>query len=147
LCDTSVAAQRHEEVRGSDILAGAFAFPFSEEFMKSVSFRSLGASSLLCALLLCPALGQSPAGAVSAQSRQGYVPLFAVIEAIEFNGVSPELQKVTLDRIGMRVGDTLNGEARQRIARELGKVRQGMTFTYRPGAKPGTAKLIISADC
>ena len=111
------------------------------------ALRWLGVSSLLCTLLLCPALAQRPTGAVSTQSQPSYVPLSAVIEAIEFKSVSPELQKSALDRIGVRVGDTLNVEARQRIGRELGKVQQGMTFTYRPGAKPGTAKLIISADC
>ena len=106
--------------------------------MKSAILKSLGASSLLCALLLCPA---------SAQTRPAYVPLSAVVEAIEFKSVSPEIQKLTLEKIGVRVGDTLNGDARQRIGRELGKVQQGMTFTYTPGAKPGTAKLIISSDC
>ena len=115
--------------------------------MKPETLRRLGVSSLLCTLLLCPALAQRPGGAVSAQSRPAYVPLSAVIEEIEFKSVSAELQKAALDRIGVRVGDTLNVEARQRIGRELGKVQQGMTFTYRTGAKPGTAKLIISADC
>jgi len=115
--------------------------------MKSATLKSFGISSLLCTLLLYPALAQRPAGPASTQTRAAYVPLSAVIETIEFKSVSPELQKVTLERIGVRPGDTLNGEARQRIGRELGKVQQGMTFTYTPGAKPGTAKLIISADC
>ena len=115
--------------------------------MKPATLRWLGVSPLLCTLLLSPALAQRPAGAVSTQSRVVYVPLSAVIEAIEFKSVSPELQKAALDRIGVRIGDTLSVEARQRIGRELGKVQQGMTFTYRPGAKPGTAKLIISTDC
>lgn len=115
--------------------------------MKLASFRSLIASSLFGALLLCPALAQRPDTNRSAQTRPADVPLTAVIETIEFDGVSAELQKLALERIGVRVGDMLSGEARQRIGRELGKVRQGMTFTYRPGAKAGTAKLIISSDC
>ncbi len=115
--------------------------------MKSTFLKSLGASFLLCAFLLVPAFAQRPTGTVSAKSRPVAVPFFAVIETIEFNDVPSELQKVALDRIGVRVGDTLTGEARQRIGRELGKVKKGMTFTYKPGSKSGTAKLIISADC
>lgn len=93
--------------------------------MKLASLRSLGASSLLGALLLCPALAQRPANTVSAHSRPVYLPLSAVIEAIEFNGVSPELQKVTLDRIGVRVGDTLTGEAVNGSGANSVKFRRG----------------------
>lgn len=75
------------------------------------------------------------------------VPPSAVVETIEFKDVSPQMQKVVLDRIGIRIGDVLSGEARQRIGRELGKVRKGMTFTYKAGSKQGTAQLIISGDC
>jgi hypothetical protein len=115
--------------------------------MKSTFLGSLGASILLGAFLLVPAFAQRPAGTGSAQTRPVDVPFFAVIEAIELKDVPSELQKVALDRIGVRVGDILTGEARQRIGRELGKVKKGMTFTYKPGSKSGTAKLIISADC
>jgi hypothetical protein len=115
--------------------------------MKLASFKSFGVASLLCAIILVPAVAQKPGGTLSAQSRRADVPFSAVIEAIEFNGVSAEMQKAALDRIGLRVGDMLTGEARQRIGRELNKVQKGMTFTYTPGRNSGTAKLIISADC
>ena len=114
--------------------------------VKLTFFGSL-AFFLLCAFLLIPAFAQRPAGTVSTQSVPTYVPFSAVIETIEFKEVSSELQKVVLDRIGVRVGDVLTSESRQRIGRELGKVRNGMTFTYKPGSKFGTAKLIISGDC
>jgi outer membrane protein assembly factor BamA len=96
------------------------------------------ASVLSAALLLVPAL---------AQSRPDVVPTSAVVETIEFRNVPPERQRLVLDHIGVRVGDTLNGEARQRIARELGKLNKGMTFTYTTGSAEGGAKLIISPDC
>ncbi|MCW5982430.1 MAG: hypothetical protein KIT09_30365 [Bryobacteraceae bacterium] len=120
---------------------------FEDMSMKFTSFRSLGTIAVLWGFLLVPAFAQPPSGTVSAQSQAVDVPLFSVIESIEFNDVRPGLQKVALERLGVRVGDILTGEARQRIGRELGHVQKGMTFTYKPGSKFGTAKLIISGDC
>lgn len=94
--------------------------------------RLLAVSVLLCAGLL---------------SAAPMVPVSAVVETIEFKNVSPQIRKVVLDRIGVRVGDKLSSEARQRIGRELGKVQKGMTFTYKTGSTEGTAQLIISGDC
>lgn len=96
---------------------------------------------------ICALLGLSCLASAFAQSRPMDVPLTAIVETIEFQDVAVDKQQLILDRIGVRVGDRLNGETRQRIGRELGRVQKGMTFTYKPGSKWGTAKLIISADC
>lgn len=104
------------------------------------------ASVLLCSVLLVPALAQAPKH-MPAEPQANDVSFSAVVETIEFKGVSPELQKVVLDRIGVRQGDRLTVDARHRIGRELGKVQSGLTFTYKAGSRPATAKLIISADC
>jgi hypothetical protein len=71
----------------------------------------------------------------------------AVIESIEVADVSADVRKTVLSRIGVRVGDTLTGSAKQKIGAEIGRVMNGMTFTYRPGFKPGTVKLRIDPSC
>lgn len=61
--------------------------------------------------------------------------------------MSADVRKTVLSRIGVRVGDTLTGSAKQKIGVEIGKVVSGMTFTYTPGFKPGTVKLRIDPSC
>jgi len=92
------------------------------------------ASALFCGILLLPASAAE-------------VPFSAVVETIEFKAVSPDVQKLVAGQIGVRPGDMLTAEARQRIGSGLRKVRKGLTFTYRSGSKPATAKVIISGDC
>lgn len=84
------------------------------------------------------------------------VPANAVIEAVAFEGISMAEHRTILDRIGVRVGDRLGAQARQRIGRRLnvlGDARDfsypngGLTFSDRPGSKPGTVVLVISAGC
>jgi hypothetical protein len=70
-----------------------------------------------------------------------------VIESIEVADVSAEVRKTVLSRIGIRVGDTLTGTAKQKIGVEIGRVMRGMTFTYTLGFKPGTVKLRINSSC
>jgi len=92
-------------------------------------------------------------GTLIAQGPQkpSYVSPSAVIETIQFEGVDGDRQAAVLERIGVRQGDTLSVEARQRIGRELNKGEKagasGLTFTYRPGSRPGTATLVISSGC
>jgi hypothetical protein len=116
-----------------------------EPDMKLVSFSRCAAATLFGTSLLTPAFAQSPAAGRQPQSVE--VPLFAVVETIDFKDVSKEQQKLILDRIGVRVGGMLTADTRQRIGRELGKIQKGMTFTYKTGSKWNTAKLVISADC
>ena len=76
----------------------------------------------------------------------------AVIETIQFDDVSEARQKLVLGSLGVRVGDRLSVEARQRIGRALGAAQgsvaeKRLTFTYAPGAKCGTVKLLINAGC
>ncbi|MEP7367070.1 MAG: hypothetical protein ABI972_27740 [Acidobacteriota bacterium] len=75
----------------------------------------------------------------------------AVIESIQFDGVAGPDQAVILERIAVRKGDTLSVETRRRIGRELNhgeKVGEnGLTFSYKPGSRPGTATLVISNGC
>lgn len=82
---------------------------------------------------------------------QGPVSTLAVVETIRFEGVAEARQAAILERIGVREGDTLSAETRQRIGRELNRGEKagqtGMTFTYKPGSRPGTATLVISAGC
>ena len=96
------------------------------------------AAALLGASLLSPTFAQGP---------RADVPFFAIVETIEFKDMSQQQQKLVLERIGLRVGDMLTADARQRIGLEIGKIQKGSTFTYKAGSKPGTAKLIISAEC
>jgi hypothetical protein len=115
--------------------------------MKLTFFNWSAASLLLCSLLVSPALPQHTNWRLAPQSRPGEIPFSAVVETIEFKDVSQETQKLVLDRIGVRQGDMLTVEVRHRIGRELGRIQKGLTFTYKSGAKPLTARLIISADC
>ena len=76
----------------------------------------------------------------------------AVIETIQFTDVSEVRQKQVLSSLGVRVGDRLTVEARHRIGLALGAAQSSVaekrfTFTYTPGAKWGTAKLLINAGC
>ena len=91
-------------------------------------------TTLLFAFLAIPVLAE-------------HVPFTASVESIEFKDITQDQQIVLLDRIGVRVGDKLTAETRQRIGRELGKLQKGMTFTYKQGSRSGTAKVIISPDC
>ncbi|MBK5291509.1 MAG: hypothetical protein JJE04_07540 [Acidobacteriia bacterium] len=115
--------------------------------MQFATFTRCAASILFCVSLLVPAFAQRPAEGRSTQSQPVEVPFFAVVETIEFKDVPQEEQKLVLDRIGVRVGDMLTVEVRHRIGREIGKIRKGMTFTYKAGSAWGTVKLVISADC
>ena len=103
------------------------------------------AAALLCCLVTGPALTPGTLSILAADSQ--VISFSATVETIEFQGVSPETRKLVLDRIGVRPGDMLTAVTRQRIGRELGKVQKGLTFTYKAGTRPATAKLIISADC
>ena len=82
---------------------------------------------------------------------QGPVSVGAVIETIRFDGIDAAKQGAILERVGVKAGDVLSGEVRQRIGRELNRGEKagqsGMTFTYRPGSRPGTAVLVISSGC
>jgi len=111
--------------------------------MKIATFTRCAASALLSAALLVPAFGQVRA----TQSSAIDVPYSAVVETIEFKDVTAAQQKLVLERIGVRVGDKLDVEARHRIGRELGKVQKGLVFSYKAGSRSGTATLIISSDC
>lgn len=76
----------------------------------------------------------------------------AVIETIQFDDVSEARQKLVLGSLGVRVGDRLSVEARHRIGRALGAAQgsvaeKRLTFTCTPGAKYGTAKVLIDAGC
>jgi hypothetical protein len=100
--------------------------------------------------ILAPVLGAAPwAQSVSGQTpQQQAARLFnPVIESIEVVDVSTEVRKAVLTGIGVRVGDTLTGDAKQRIGLEIGRVQKGMTFSYTPGFKPGTVKLRIDPSC
>jgi outer membrane protein assembly factor BamA len=98
-------------------------------------------------------LAAASIGAVFAQGPQtpASVSLGAVVEEIRFDGIEDRKQAAILERIGVRTGDALSADTRQRIGRELNKGEKvgqtGMTFTYRPGSRPGTAILIISSGC
>lgn len=86
------------------------------------------------------------------QPRPLDVSYDAVIETIQFTDVSEARQKLVLGSLGVRVGDRLSVEARQRIGRALHAAQASvaekrLTFTYTPGAKYGTAKLLINAGC
>lgn len=88
----------------------------------------------------------------AAAASPAFVPVDAVIDSIRFeNNVPADKQTAILSRIGIRVGDTLSIEARQRIGRELNRGEKagspGFTFSYKPGARIGTVTLTISADC
>jgi hypothetical protein len=94
-----------------------------------------------------------PSSATPAKARAASPP---VIEAVVFDGVAMSEQRSILDRIGVRVGDVLGVEARQRIGRHLnvlGDARtfsfsnEGLTFSDRPGSKPGKVILVIAAGC
>jgi outer membrane protein assembly factor BamA len=91
------------------------------------------------------------AASLGALFAQGPVSTTAVIETIQFDGVAGPKQAAILERIGVRTGDALSVETRQRIGRELNKGEKvgqsGMTFTYKPGSRPGTAVLVISSGC
>ncbi|MPY90393.1 MAG: hypothetical protein GEU99_21035 [Luteitalea sp.] len=115
--------------------------------MRLAFFSRSAGSALLGVFLLTSAPAQGQTGRLAAQAAPADVPFSAIVETIEFNDVSQETQKLVLDRIGVRPGDTLTVEARRRIARELRTVQKGMTFTYKSGAQLGTATLIISAEC
>jgi len=83
--------------------------------------------------------------------QPAYVAPESVIETIQFDGVAGPKQAAILERIGVRTGDALSVETRQRIGRELNKGEKvgqsGMTFTYKQGSRPGTAVLVISSGC
>lgn len=86
------------------------------------------------------------------QPRPLDVSLNAVMETIQFTDVSEVRQKQVLSRLGVRVGDRLTVEARHRIGLALGAAQSSvaekrLTFTYTPGAKWGTARLLINAGC
>lgn len=89
-------------------------------------------------------LAQGPGKAV-------YVAPGAMIEMIQFDGVDGAKQAAILERIGVRAGDALSAETRQRIGRELNKGEKvgvnGLTFSYKPGSRPGTATLVIASGC
>jgi hypothetical protein len=100
--------------------------------------------------MLASAFGAVPsAQSVKPQTatQQAARLLNPVIESIEVVDVSTEMRKTVLTRIGVRVGDTLTADAKQRIGLEIGRVRKGMTFTYTPGFRPGTVKLRIDPSC
>ena len=76
----------------------------------------------------------------------------AVIEAIEFEQVAPARQQRVLMSLGLRVGDRLDADAKQQVGQALRAAQksvaeQPLTFTYTPGSKYGTAKLIIRSGC
>lgn len=104
-------------------------------------------ATLLCSFLLGPALGPRTFSIAAAQPQAQVIPFSAVVETIEFQGVSPETRQLILARIAVRPGDMLTADTRHRIGRELGKVQQGLTFTYKAGTKRATARLLISAGC
>ncbi len=98
-------------------------------------------------------LAAAPFGTLLAQGPQApaVVSPGALVEAIQFDGIAGQKQAAILERIGVRTGDALSAETRQRIGRELNKGEKvgpnGMTFTDRPGSRPGTAVLVISSGC
>ena len=98
-------------------------------------------------LLLFTGLVQTTHVTLGAQTARHEVPFNAVVESIEFKNLAPATQQMILDRIGLRRGDALTVEARHRIGRELGSIGKGLTFRYKSGSKPGTAKVIIDGDC
>jgi hypothetical protein len=105
---------------------------------------------VLTLAILAPVLGAAPsAQSVSEQTpkQQASRLLNPVIESIEVVDVSTAVRKTVLARIGVRVGDTLTADAKQRIGLQIGRVQKGMTFTYTPGFKPGTVKLRIDPSC
>jgi outer membrane protein assembly factor BamA len=95
----------------------------------------------------------APSSAAVSKSRVAGDP---VIEAVVFDGVSMAEHGAILERIGVRVGDVLTFEARQRIGRRLNVVgdarafsfaNQGLTFSDRAGSRSGKVILVISAGC
>lgn len=105
--------------------------------MKTARCGRLAALLLACGTLLFPA----------SSAARAEVPFSAVIEKVEFNGVSAETQKLIEERIGGLRGGKLTAEARQRVGRELNRIHKGLTFTYKSGSTSATTKLIISGDC
>jgi hypothetical protein len=96
------------------------------------------------------------AGPASAQGANPPVAGEPVIETIAFDGVPLAEHQAILDRIGLRAGDRLTVPARHRIGRRLnvlGDARtfsytnEGLTFSDRPGSKPGRVILVIAAGC
>ena len=75
------------------------------------------------------------------------VPFTAVVESIEFHGLDYTQQQTIRERIGVREGYRLDPQTRSRIGLELGKFQKNYTFSYQPGSKIGTAKLIITPGC
>jgi hypothetical protein len=108
-----------------------------ELHMKTARSGRLAALLIACGTLLFPA----------SSIARAEVPFSAVIEKVEFSGVSAETQKLIEQRIGGLRGDKLTAETRQRVGRELNRIHKSLTFTYKSGATPATAKLIISGDC
>ena len=101
-------------------------------------------------VLLAPMLtagSSTPVVGVQTPTQQAARLHDPVIESIEVADVSADVRKTVLSRIGIRVGDTLTGSAKQKIGVEIGRVMNGMTFTYTPGFKPGTVKLRIDPSC
>lgn len=109
--------------------------------MKTHVFLQIAASGMLVGLMLTPAWAQV------SQPARSEISYSAEIERIEFVGIPVAQQKLFLDGLGVRAGDKLSLEIRQRIGRELGRIRKGTTFMYKAGSKSGMAKLIIQADC
>jgi len=103
---------------------------------KTLAFLAISLGTTICGLAETP--------------RPLAVSPNAVLEAIEFEDVAPARQKAVLTSLGLRVGDRFDAEAKQNVGAALRAVQQAdqpLTFTYTPGSKNGTAKLIIRAGC
>lgn len=81
---------------------------------------------------------------VAAQHQMTASPM---IESVGFEGLTAAQQKLVTSRLTVRRGNLLSAEAKQRVARELRAVGLDLTFSYKAGARYGTARLKISAGC
>jgi outer membrane protein assembly factor BamA len=70
-----------------------------------------------------------------------------MIESVDFEGLTDAQQKLVTSRLTVRRGDLLSTDAKQRVARELQAIGLDLTFSYKAGARYGTARLKISAGC
>lgn len=98
-------------------------------------------------LLLIPVVATGPSAPIDQPTVAPARVAAPVIESIEVVNAAPGERAAVLARIGVRAGDALTAEAKHRVGREIGLVREGMTFSYAPGLAPGTVRVKIDTSC
>ncbi len=80
-------------------------------------------------------------------AAQSQITASPMVESVDYEGLTEAQQKVVATRLTVRRGDLLSADAKQRVARDLKALGLDLTFSYKPGARYGTARLKISAGC